>query len=312
MMSMIRAAPQAASYKDLVTTFVAPDPRPIGIVPSASDCDDIGVELAGKVALITGSAGGIGFGIARACADAGMRVVLTDIDESVLGQARVALAVGGAKVMAVPLDVTDRDGWARVAEQVPAQMGPVQLLVNNAGVSTSGLAIDDVDPVLWDRVVAANLTGVYNGVHYFLPGLRAVGGGHIVNTSSLGGLAGFPLLGPYSATKAGVIALSETLRHELAPAGIGVSVLCPGAVRTRLWRTSRAVRGLPDTDTPPDDASGQSARAVMTPDEVGQRVLAGVRANQPYIFTTPDFFDVVEQRHRRLARGFAEAADFAG
>lgn len=268
-------------------------------------------QLPEKVAFITGSAGGIGLGIARACAEAGMRVVVSDVDEAVLEQAAAELRDAGAQVMAVPLDVTDRVGWAGAVERVSAAMGPVQLLVNNAGVSTSGMSFDQIGPELWDRVVAINLTGVFNGVHYVLDGMRAAGGGHIVNTSSMGGLVGFPLLSPYSATKAGVVALSESLRAELAESGIGVSVLCPGGVRSRLWRTSRAVRGLPDTDTPPDDVSGQSAWAAMDPDEVGRRVLDAVVADEPYIITHAEFRTVVTERHERLLHGFDRAAAFA-
>jgi NAD(P)-dependent dehydrogenase (short-subunit alcohol dehydrogenase family) len=168
----------------------------------------------------------------------------------------------------------------------------------------------EIGPDLWDRVVSINLTSVYNGVHYFLDGMRAAGGGHIVNTSSMGGLRGSPGLSAYSATKFGVVGLSESLRSELAGHGIGVSVLCPGRIRSRLWRTSRAVRGLPDTDVPPDDASGQSATADMMPDEVGRRVLDAVAANEPYIFTHPEMREVIVQRHERLLRGFDRAAEF--
>jgi NAD(P)-dependent dehydrogenase (short-subunit alcohol dehydrogenase family) len=241
-----------------------------------------------------------------------MRVVLTDIDGPALEQAAAELEAAGAEVMALQLDVTDRRDWVTAAERVPAAMGPVQLLVNNAGVSTNGLRFDEVGPGLWDRVVAINLTGVYNGTHHLLGGMIAAGGGHIVNTSSLGGLMGFPLLSAYSATKAAVVALSESLRAELADAGVGVSVLCPGSVRTRLWRTSRAVRGLPDVEVPPEDASGQSARAEMGPDEVGRRVLDAVLADEPYIFTHPEFRSVLEDRHRSLAQAFDRAEAFPG
>jgi NAD(P)-dependent dehydrogenase (short-subunit alcohol dehydrogenase family) len=267
-------------------------------------------ELAGKVAFITGSAGGIGLGIARAFAHAGMKIVLSDVDEITLGQSAAELKETGAEVIAVPLDVTDRDGWARAARDVPAAMGPVQLLVNNAGVSTNGMLFDEISPELWDRVLSINLTGVYNGVHYFLDGMRAAGGGHIVNTSSMGGMLGIPGLSPYCATKFGVVGLSESLRAELAGHGIGVSVLCPGGVRSRLWRTSRAVRGLPDTDIPPDDISGQSARATTTPDEVGRRVLDAVIADELYIFTHPEFREAITQRNGQLLRGFDRAAAF--
>jgi NAD(P)-dependent dehydrogenase (short-subunit alcohol dehydrogenase family) len=267
--------------------------------------------LPGKVAFITGSAGGIGLGIARACAGAGMKVVLSDIDERTLERSAADLKKVGAEVMAVPLDVTNRDDWARAARDVPAAMGPVQFLVNNAGVSTNGMAFDEISPQLWDRVVAINLTGVFNGMHYFLDGMVAAGGGHIVNTSSIGGLLGVPRLSPYCATKFAVVGLSESLRAELAEYGIGVSVLCPAGVRSRLWRTSRAVRGLPDTDVPPDDISGQSASAQMLPDEVGLRVLDAVIADEPYILTHPEMRPGVAARHERLMRGFDRAAVFS-
>jgi NAD(P)-dependent dehydrogenase (short-subunit alcohol dehydrogenase family) len=267
-------------------------------------------ELAGKTAFVTGAASGIGLGIARALAGAGMKVALADIDETTLGAAVTELRALGAEVVEVPLDVTDRAAWAAAARDVPARIGPVQVLVNNAGVSTLGLAFDEVTPEMWDRVVAINLTGVYNGIQHFLPGMRTAGAGHIVTTSSMGGLAGSALLGPYAATKAALVGLSEVLWHELSGTGIGVSVVCPGAVRTRIWRTSRGVRGLPDTDVPPDDASGQSARATMDADEVGRRVVDGIVAEELYVLTHPEMRPVVADRHERLLRAFERAERF--
>ena len=269
-------------------------------------------QLAGKVAFVTGSAGGIGLGIARACVAAEMRVVLSDIDESTLAGAAAALRHVGGDVMVLPLDVTDRDGWARAAERVHDAMGPVQLLVNNAGVTTLGVPFDEVGPELWDRVIAINLTGVYNGVHTFLPAMRAVGDGHVVNVSSMGGLVCGPQLAPYSASKAAVVALSEALRAELRGSGIGVSVVLPGSVRTRLWRTSRVIRGLPDIETPPPGLTiGSADPNAMDPDEVGRRVLDAVVADDPYVVTHPEFRTIVEDRHQRLLRGFDRGAAFA-
>jgi NAD(P)-dependent dehydrogenase (short-subunit alcohol dehydrogenase family) len=268
-------------------------------------------ELAGKVALITGSAGGIGLGIARACAHEGMKVVLSDIDEAELRQSAAELTRSGASVMTLRLDVTDRADWQNAAERIPSAMGRVQLLVNNAGVSTLGMKFDEISPALWDRVIEINLTGVYNGVRYFLEGMRDAGGGHIVNTSSMGGLIGSPALAPYSAAKFGVVGLSESLRAELAEWGIGVSVLCPGGVRSRLWRTSRQVRGLPDADTPPLDVSGQSARPeAMDPYEVGRRVLDAVVADEFYIITHPEFRAAIEGHNEALLHGFDRAKAF--
>lgn len=268
-------------------------------------------QWSGRVALVTGSAGGIGLGIARAFVEAGMRVALADIDEPTLDAAATELRRTGARVVAVRLDVTDRDNWARAARDVSGALGPVQLLVNNAGVSTLGLRFGDVDPDLWDRVVRINLTGAYNGVHQFLDGMRTAGGGHIVNTSSMAGLYGVPALAPYAATKFALVGLSEVLRAELADSGIGVSVLCPGPVRSRLWRTSRAVRGLPDSAVPPSDPSAQSADpTAMDPDDVGRRVLRGVVANEPYIFTHPEYRAAVARRHAQLLHAFDLAASF--
>jgi 2-hydroxycyclohexanecarboxyl-CoA dehydrogenase len=269
-------------------------------------------ELRGNAAFITGGASGIGLGIARAVAEEGMNVALADIDERELERAADELRQIGTEVMAVRLDVTDRAGWRRAADDVQATIGPVRLLVNNAGVSTNGMPFDEITPELWDRVININLTGVYNGVHYFVDGMRAAGGGHIVNTSSMAGLHGVSLLAPYVASKFAIVGLSESLRLELADAAIGVSVLCPGAVRTSIWRTSRLVRGLPDTDTPPDDVSGHSARATTDPYEVGRRVVEGIVADEPYIVTHPEFGELIADRHERLMAAFERAEAFRG
>jgi NAD(P)-dependent dehydrogenase (short-subunit alcohol dehydrogenase family) len=267
-------------------------------------------DLAGKTAFVTGGASGIGRGIGRALARAGMKLALADVDPTSLEEAATELRAIATDVMAIPLDVTDRAAWADAERDVSAALGPVQLLVNNAGVSTLGLAFEDVPPEMWDRVVAINLTGVYDGIRQFLPGMRTAGAGHIVTTSSMAGLVGTAQLGPYAATKFALVGLSEVLWHELTGTGIGVSVLCPGAVRTSIWRTSRAVRGLPDIDVPPDDASGQSARAAMDADEVGRRVVDGVVADELYILTHPELRQVVIDRHERLLLGFDRADAF--
>jgi NAD(P)-dependent dehydrogenase (short-subunit alcohol dehydrogenase family) len=268
-------------------------------------------DLNGKVAFVTGAAGGIGLGMARAFVEAGMKVALADIDGAVLDEAVADLEQSGGSVLAVPLDVADRAAWQNVAQVVEAKLGPVQLLCNNAGVSTLGMTFESVEPDVWDKVVAINLTGVYNGVRTFLGGMRAAGGGHIVNTSSIGGMVASANLSPYVATKFAVVGLSEALRKEFASDGIGVSVLCPGAVRSRLWRTSRPIRGLPDIDTPPDDLSGQSGRASgMDPYEVGLRVVDGVRGDQPYIFTHTQYKPQFAERFQAILAGVDRAAAF--
>jgi NAD(P)-dependent dehydrogenase (short-subunit alcohol dehydrogenase family) len=260
---------------------------------------------------VTGSAGGIGLGIARACADAGMKIALSDIDVTTLEESAAELRGSGVDVLACSLDVADRESWAGCAAEVEGALGPVHLLVNNAGVSTLGVRFDDITPEMWDRVISINLTGAFNGVHCFLNGMRAAGSGHIVNIASMGGLTGAPSLAPYVASKFGLVGLSEALQCDLVDSGIGVTVVCPGQVRSRLWRTSRAVKGLPDTDTPPKDFTGGSARAEMGADEVGERVLDAVVDGEFYVMTHPEFRGVLNDRHERLQRGFDVAESFA-
>jgi NAD(P)-dependent dehydrogenase (short-subunit alcohol dehydrogenase family) len=272
-------------------------------------------DLNGKVAFITGSAGGIGLGMARAFAEAGMSIAMADIDADALGQAASDLESSGAKVLAVPLDVTDRPGWAAAAEKVTATLGPVRLLCNNAGISTLGVKFTEITPELWTKVIDTNLTGAFNGIHCFLESMIAAGGGHIVNTSSMGGLfGGIPDLTAYTATKFALVGLSESLRAELATDGVGVSVVCPGGVQSRLWRTSRRARGLPDTDAVPGDISSQSASpAGMDPYQVGLLTVDAVRNNELYVITHPEFRSLLLYRQDQLIeacdRSEAQQAD---
>lgn len=196
-------------------------------------------QLEGRVAVITGGASGIGLGIARAFAGAGARLALFDVEERALAEAEAELSKRGAEVIAVRADVSDAASLDAAARQVEDRFGRVHVLCNNAGVLVQG-PLAESSAADWRWLVGVNLFGVANGLARFLPGMRAHGeGGHVVNTSSVAGLLALPGLGIYSATKFAVLALSETLRAELAPDGIGVSVLCPGGVRTRIHEAGR-------------------------------------------------------------------------
>jgi NAD(P)-dependent dehydrogenase (short-subunit alcohol dehydrogenase family) len=200
--------------------------------------------------------------------------------------------------MAVPLDVRDREQWEAARRQVEAHFGPVHFLMNNAGIiNDSGgdireRGLIDQSAESWDLMIAINLTGVFNGVRTFGPGMRERAAGHIVNTASTQGVITGPGVGSYCASKFGVVALSECLRYELADHGVGVSVLCPGGVATRLSASSRAVAGQEAKEFPTDYG--------IRPELVGTMVLDAIRHDRPYIFTHGEYVAPVSARHQRI------------
>lgn len=250
-------------------------------------------DVAGKTAFITGGANGIGLGIARALVNAGAKVVIADIRESSLAEAKASLGADG-RVETVVLDVTDRPGFARAADQAEARFGKIHLLIGNAGVGIMGPIVDArYDD--WDWAMGVNFGGVINGLVTILPRIRAHGeGGQIVTTSSQSALIPISYSATYTAAKAAVLGLSEAIRGELAAENIGVSAFMPGPVQSNI-----AMSG----ELRPDEFKADSGyvkreeelerRAIsplwMTPDEVGERVLAGIRANDLYILTHPEF-----------------------
>ncbi|MFI4933564.1 MAG: SDR family oxidoreductase [Caulobacterales bacterium] len=279
-------------------------------------------EVAGKTAFITGGANGIGLGIARAFAGAGARLVLVDIDALALERAKAELA-GRTPTETFELDVRDRDAYARVADAAEAALGPVSLLVNNAGVAGAAPAVK-MTYELWDWGMGINLGGVINGVQTFLPRMaERGGGGHIVNTASGAGLvaAGSGVL--YHTAKFGVVGLTEALRTELAPLGVGCTVLCPGPVATDIIERTRRLQ--PRRDEPlapgPERDSGEDRMRRMTdwlargvpPDAVGQMVLQAVEQNRLYIHTDRIMYAGIEARTRALLEAMpADTATQAG
>jgi NAD(P)-dependent dehydrogenase (short-subunit alcohol dehydrogenase family) len=268
-------------------------------------------KLAGRVAVITGGASGIGLGIARAFAGAGARLALLDVEERVLAAAGNALAQGGAEVIGVRADVADPASLEAAAERVLARFGRIDVLCNNAGVLTHGPLVES-QPNDWSWLVGVNLLGVGNGIRTFVPRIRAHGeGGHVVNTASVAGLVALPGLGIYGATKFAVMALSETLRAELAPEGIGVSVLCPGGVRTRIHEAARnrpAAFGGADAAAGRAAASDAAIEAGMDPDRVGACMVRAVRRNDLYALTHPEFRAAFAEHMQTILDAFDRAA----
>jgi short-subunit dehydrogenase len=257
-------------------------------------------ELRGKVAVVTGAAGGIGAAIAARLAREGMRLALVDLREEALAEVRDAL---GASAHA--MDVGDRDAWAALARTLRETHGAVDLLVNNAGVTVHGAfarqSLDDVE-----RVVRVNLLGVLYACHTLLPLLRASGDAHIVNVSSLAGAVAVPYQSVYSATKYAVRGASHALRMELEGERIGVTTVLPGTVATRLLETATSY----DRTASSRIAELMLARG-MRPSVVAERVVRAIRANEAEVMVgwdahlaigvhavAPGLFD------RALAAGF--------
>jgi NAD(P)-dependent dehydrogenase (short-subunit alcohol dehydrogenase family) len=247
-------------------------------------------------AFVTGGASGIGLGIADALARRGVSVTLADIDPEAL-DAAVAGRSGQFRVQR--LDTRDRDAWVEAKTEAEAAFGPVDILVNNAGIAPDGREFADMDPQSFDRILAINLTGVFNGVTAFAGDLRGRGRGHIVNTASMAGLSlAFPGVGAYAVAKAGVVALSEGLRIELAPHGVGVSVLCPGQVATNLAQSTIKLGGQLRSMQGAMRDSGVSAA------KVGEITARAIEANSPYIITHPEQWGAVEKRLNRIRDAF--------
>jgi NAD(P)-dependent dehydrogenase (short-subunit alcohol dehydrogenase family) len=254
------------------------------------------MDFTGRTAFITGGVSGIGFGIARAFSNAGMRLALSYRNEAYRAEAARWFEEHGREApLFVRLDVTDRDGFAAAADAVEAHFGKVHVLVSNAGVSVFG-PTDQASYADYDWIMGVNFGGVVNGLVSFIPKLEAHGeGGHIVNVASMAAYLSGPQAGIYTASKYAVRGLTECLRYNLAPFGIGVSLVCPALTRTNAWdsalkRPERfAASGFAPVDRDELERFGTAFEAGMDPLEVGEKTLAGMRENRGLIFTHPEF-----------------------
>ncbi len=254
-------------------------------------------DLKGKVAYITASSDGIGLGIARAASNAGMKVCIGYRNEERLKAALPLFKKGNAGVLPIKHDVTDRDGWAKVLEQIKSQFGRLHLVVNNAGVKTFA-RVSTVSYKDWDNAVAVNFTATYNSVAVCLPHMLEHGeGSQIVVTSSMSGLLPGGPLGVYTATKIAVVGLIEALRVELEGTTVGTSAFCPGGVNTDNYLGTGEENPFRQAGPrPPGAPPFKGPPPGMDPLEAGERVLNGVIHNDLFILTHPEYMPGTQQR----------------
>jgi NAD(P)-dependent dehydrogenase (short-subunit alcohol dehydrogenase family) len=254
-------------------------------------------DVEGKVAFITGGGSGVGLGMAQAFVAAGMRVAIADIREDHLEAASAEL---GEAAHAIRVDVTDRAAFARAADEAERVLGKVHVLCNNAGINLFN-DIAEATYQDWDWVLGVNLGGVVNGVVTFVPRIKAHGeGGHVVNTASMAAFIAGPGAGIYTTAKFAVHGLSDALRWSLLPHGIGVSMVCPGLVKSKIYESDLIRPPELSTDVTPADEEFMRILpglhdAGMAPEEVGEKVLRAIRRNDFYVFTHPDHRDELQE-----------------
>ena len=271
-------------------------------------------DIAGRVAFITGAAGGLGLSMAKAFAARGAKVMLTDRDEAGLSAAAETIKAQGGEVATAICDVTDVEAVRAAAEATLAAFGKVHLVVNNAGVATGGVPgetpIED-----WRWIIDINLMGVVHGVEVFTPILKRQGeGGHFINTASMAGHFAAPGMGPYNATKFAVVGYSESLKGSLAEFDIGVSILCPAWVRTKIHTTAlgrpSAADAEPGSEEKSDVFQGMASviNSGLDADTVGEWTADCVEANRLYILTHPEFAFALDNRHAEIKADYEAAA----
>jgi NAD(P)-dependent dehydrogenase (short-subunit alcohol dehydrogenase family) len=273
------------------------------------------IDFAGRTAFVTGGANGVGIGLVRALLAEGCKVAMADIRQDSIDTALKTL--DNAEVMGVRVDVSSREAMAKAADEVEAKFGPVTLLFNNAGVNLFQ-TIEESSYSDWDWVMGVNLHGPINGVMTFVPRMIAHGqGGYIVNTASMAGWLASGSPGIYNTTKFAVRGMSESLRYSLAPHGIGVSILCPGLVKSYIYasddiRPKELLAGAKPIDTENVKRLAEFHEFGMEPDEIAARILDGMRENRCYIFSHPDHKEEVAELFQEYLADYRDYPDDPG
>ena len=273
-------------------------------------------KFIGKTAVISGGAEGIGLSIAKALGEQKMNIVLTDINEKNLQKACLELETIGVPVLPVVLDVAKEDQWQKVAESAVARFEKIHMIVNNAGVGGESGSIENQNAKGWQWALDVNLMGVVYGAKVMVPLIKQHGeGGWVINVASMAGMGGTPYGGAYTATKAAVVAVSESWAGELESEGINVSVLCPAFVQTRIYDSERNRQSQYKSDKKSLISENvflnKAKKMVENGIEVsivGKRVVEALNDGEFYIFTHPNYRPLVEERSSQINAAFEKAS----
>jgi len=274
-------------------------------------------KFTGKTAVISGGAEGIGLSIAKALGEQKMNIVLTDINEENLQKAALELEANGVCVLPVVLDVAEEDQWQAVAEQAIARFRKIHMVVNNAGVGGESGSIESQNKKAWQWALDVNLMGVVYGAKVMVPLIKQHDeGGWVVNVASMAGMGGVPYSGAYTATKAAVVALSESWAGELESKGINVSVLCPAFVQTRIYDSERNRPAKYQSDMVNLDNENsffnkakEMVKNGIEVSIVGKRVVEALNDGEFYIFTHPNYHAVMKKRSSDIDAAFKKSSE---
>ena len=271
---------------------------------------------AGMAAFVTGAGSGIGRGMALALARRGVQVGVCDIRESDAADTVRQIELAGGKALAVGVDVSERPSVEEAVQTVERAFGEIAIACNNAGIALHGVPLHEISAADWEWVIGVNIRGVIHGIQALVPRMLATQRpAHVVNTASIGGFQVNPnfLTAAYSMTKYAVVALSEGLHNELQGTQVGVSILAPAAVDTRIHLSERS---RPDrlggaTVRPQNHFMGDLLKGSMSPDAVGDRVVDAIEARDLYIFTHPETRQWLDRRHAAISAAFDKAERLA-
>jgi NAD(P)-dependent dehydrogenase (short-subunit alcohol dehydrogenase family) len=263
-------------------------------------------SFVGRVAVVTGGASGIGRALALGLAREGARVVVADRDEAGMAEVVTAIRALGGEAIAVPTDVSELGQVQTLTDRAFSAFGKVHVLCNNAGVAVWG-GLEAATHRDWQWVLGVNLWGVIHGVEVFVPRMIAQKEpGHILNTASMAGLIASQGLGVYNTSKYAVVGLSETLAKDLRPYGIGVSILCPIGVDTRIRESERNRPAALRNETPAGGEAVNLIGRMLAPETVAEMALAAIRENRLYVITHEEGLEPLRRRARRLEQAILE------